>query len=108
MRWACLLLPQLAIDGVLRRRAGACADPEENLETRANGTPLALLAGPAQRRLLHSVTPAARALGLRPGLSLAAAQALAAGFETAEYDPDDARHWRDFLAAWAYGFSSQV
>ena len=32
---------------------------------------IALVEGPAQRRTLHSVTPAARMLGLRPGLSLA-------------------------------------
>ena len=103
MRWACLLLPQLAIDGVLRRRT--CSDAQAGAAER---TPLALLTGPAQRRVLHAVTPAARAQGLRPGLSLAAAQALSAGFETAEHDPDDVQRWRDFLAAWAYGFSSQV
>ncbi|GAB3384725.1 Y-family DNA polymerase [Lysobacter fragariae] len=95
MRWACLLLPQLAIDGVLRRHQ----DPD---------APLALISGPAQRRVLHAINPAARALGLRPGLSLAAAQALSSAFATIEYDPLDANRWRQFLAAWAYRFSSQV
>ncbi|HEY0660730.1 MAG TPA: DNA polymerase Y family protein [Lysobacter sp.] len=95
MRWACLLLPQLALDGVLRRHPA----PE---------APLVLVSGPAQRRVLYAVNPAARTLGLRPGLSLAAAQALASGFATVEHDPDDAERWRQLLAAWAYRFSSQV
>jgi len=95
MRWACLLLPQLALDGVLRR----CPTPD---------APLVLLDGPAQQRVLHAVNPAARALGLRPGLSFAAAQALSSDFATVEYDPAEADHSRQLLAAWAYRFSSQV
>ncbi|KAF1720077.1 Y-family DNA polymerase [Pseudoxanthomonas wuyuanensis] len=95
MRWACILLPQLALDGVLRRQPDPAA-------------PLALIAGTPQRRVLHAVNPAARALGLRPGMSLSAAQVLAQGFATAEYQPGDARRWHDFLAAWAYRFSSLV
>ena len=95
MRWACLLLPQLAIDGVLRRHP----DPD---------APLALISGPAQRRVLHAVNPAARALGLRPGMPLAAAQALSSIFATVEYDPLEAGRWQQLLAAWAYRFSSQV
>ncbi len=95
MRWACILLPQLALDGVLRRRA----DPE---------APLALVSGARQRRLLHVVNPAARALGWRRGMALAAAQALAQGVETLDYDPGEEARWHRFLAAWAYRFSSQV
>jgi protein ImuB len=95
MRWACLLLPQLAIDGVLRRHPNPDA-------------PLVLISGPVQRRLLHAVNPAARTLGLRPGMLLAAAQALGGDFATIEHDPPDAERWRQFLAAWAYRFSSQV
>lgn len=38
MRWACILFPQFALDGVLRNRP----DPDE---------PLALLSGPSQRRI---------------------------------------------------------
>ena len=74
MQWACLLLPQLAMDGVLRRLEA----PDD--------AAIALVEGPAQRRVLHSVTPAARALGLRPGLSLAAAQALSARFKAIDHD----------------------
>src|SRR5690606_24517232 len=95
MRWACILLPQLALDGVLRR----CADPD---------APLALVAGAPQRRVLHAVNPAARALGLRRGMSLAAAQALAGSFAIIEHDPHEEARWHRFLAAWAYRFSSQV
>lgn len=95
MRWACLLLPQLAIDGVLRRHSDPTA-------------PLALVSGPAQRRVLHAVNPAARALGLRTGMPLAAAQALGGRFAMVEHDPHAAERWRQFLAAWAYRFSSMV
>jgi len=95
MRWACILLPQLALDGVLRR----CADPD---------APLVLVAGSQQRRVLHAVNPAARVLGLRRGMALTAAQALARGFATVDHDPNDEARWHRFLAAWAYRFSSQV
>ena len=96
MQWACVFLPQLAMDGVLRRIEAPDA------------AAIALVEGPVQRRTLHSVTPAARMLGLRPGLSLAAAQALSTRFQAIEHDPDDVDRWRNLLAAWAYGFSSQV
>ncbi|MBH3338357.1 DNA polymerase Y family protein [Pseudomonas mendocina] len=95
MLWACILLPQLAMDGVQRHRA----NPDE---------PLALLTGSPQRRVLQAVNPAARALGLKPGQSLTAAQALTRGFASAEYDLAAIERWQQFLAAWAYGFSAQV
>ena len=59
MRWACLLLPHLAMDAVLR------AHPEPK-------RPLVLVAGPAQRRELHAVSPAAAVLGLRRGMLVSA------------------------------------
>ena len=95
MLWACILLPQLAMDGVLRQRADAQA-------------PLALLAGPPQRRVLQAVNPAARALGLKPGQTLSAAQALSHDFATADYDLAAIERCQQLLAAWAYGFSAQV
>jgi len=95
MLWACVLLPQLALDGVMRRRA----EPEK---------PLALISGPAQRRVLQTVNAAARELGLRAGQSLTAAHAMTRGFETVEYDPKQTEHWHRLLAAWAYRFSSHV
>ncbi|MCE7031576.1 DNA polymerase Y family protein [Lysobacter sp. GX 14042] len=95
MLWACILLPQLALDGVLRRHP----DP---------GAPLALVDGPVQRRVLRAVNPAARAAGLRAGQSLGAAQALCSRFAAVAHDPAEVERWHDFLAAWAYRYSSLV
>lgn len=95
MRWACILFPQLALDGVLRGR--------ENPQA-----PLALIAGAQQRRILQTVTPAARELGLRPGMTLTAAKALTDGFVMVDYDLQQIERWHRLLAAWAYRFSSHV
>ncbi|WP_025856173.1 DNA polymerase Y family protein [Pseudomonas sp. CHM02] len=95
MRWVCIVFPQLALDGVLR------VHPEP-------AQPLVLLAGTPQRRVLQAVNDAARALGLRPGQSLTAAHALVKTFACAEYDPAEIERHQQFLAAWAYQFSSQV
>ena len=95
MRWVCIVFPQLALDGVQRLHP----DPAQ---------PLALLAGTPQRRVLQTVNDAARALGLRSGQSLTAAHALVKTFTCAEYDPVEIERWQQFLAAWAYRFSSQV
>lgn len=95
MRWVCIVFPQLALDGVQRLHP----DPAQ---------PLALLAGTPQRRVLQTVNDAARALGLRSGQSLTAAHALVKTFTSAEYDPVEIERWQQFLAAWAYRFSSQV
>ncbi|HEX7814441.1 DNA polymerase Y family protein [Dyella sp.] len=95
MLWACILFPQLALDGVVRRHAS----PDE---------PLALIAGPAQRRVLRSVNEAARAQGLRAGQALAVAQAIGARFHAIDYAAADAQRWHDFLAAWAYRYGSLV
>ncbi|MEO5565169.1 MAG: DNA polymerase Y family protein [Luteimonas sp.] len=95
MLWACIHLPQLALDGVLRQHQR----PEQ---------PLVLVTGPAQRRVLAAVNPAAARAGLHPGQALAAAHAVLAEFATVEYDAAEVARWRDFLAAWAYRYSSQV
>lgn len=115
MRWACILLPHLALDGV--RRGCASVGGAGMFATGIDGDadagsdaslPLVLVSGPAQRRVLHAVDPAARALGLRPGMPLAAAQALTQAFAAMEYEPEAEARWLRFLAAWAYRFSSQV
>jgi protein ImuB len=100
--WACIHLPRLALDGVLRHRH-ACADAGADADS-----PLVLVTGPAQKRVLAAVNPAAARAGLHEGQSLAAAHALLAGFATVEHDPGAVARWRDFLAAWAYRYSSRV
>jgi protein ImuB len=95
MLWACIHLPSLALDGVLRRHP----QPE---------CPLVLVTGPVQRRVLAAANPAAARHGLHAGQALAAAHALLADFAMVDYDAADLARWRDFLAAWAYRYSSQV
>lgn len=95
MLWAAIFLPQLALDGVLRRHP-------------APDAPLALITGPAQRRTLLAVNPAAAAAGLRPGLGLNAAHALLPQFECHDYDAAAAARLQQLLAAWAYRYSSLV
>jgi protein ImuB len=95
MLWACVLLPNLALDGVLRRRPPSDA-------------PLVLVSGPAQARSVFAVNAAARAAGLQRGQRLAAAQALLDRFEMIEHDPEASTRWHHFLAAWAYRYSSEV
>ncbi|WP_266170616.1 Y-family DNA polymerase [Dyella subtropica] len=95
MLWACVLLPHLALDGVLRRRPSSDA-------------PLALVTGSAQARTIFAANAPARAAGLRAGQRLSAAQALLSQFETIEHDPEAVKRWHRFLAAWAYRYSSEV
>lgn len=95
MLWACVLLPHLALDGALRRHP----QPDR---------PLALVSGPAQRRVLAAVNATARRHGLQRGQGLGAAQALLPGLTTLEYDERAIAQHRQLLAAWAYRYSSQV
>ncbi len=95
MLWACILLPQLALDSVLRR----LPDPAR---------PLALVSGPAHLRCLHAVNASAAAAGLSPGMRLSAAHALLADVATVEHDAQAEARWHRFLAAWAYRHSSLV
>lgn len=95
MLWACIVLPQLALDAVLRR-------------TPDSARPLALVSGPAQLRSLHAVNDAAAQAGLKPGMRLSAAHALMADVALIEHDPAADVRWQRFLAAWAYRHSSQV
>jgi len=95
MLWACIALPQLALDAVLRRSA----DPSR---------PLALVSGPAHLRHLHAVNDAAAHAGLKPGMRLSAAHALLSDVALVEHDPLADERWQRFLAAWAYRHSSQV
>ena len=95
MSWACIWLPQLALDSVLRRHR----EPDQ---------PLAIVGGHPQRRELVAVNGAAARTGLRAGQRMALAQAMVRDFAVVEHDPRDAERWQRFLAAWAYRYSSQV
>ncbi|MGY3039867.1 protein ImuB [Rhodanobacter sp. TND4EL1] len=94
MLWACILLPRLALDGVLRRRPGE--------------GPLVLVAGAANARTIVAANASAREAGLRVGQRLNAAQALLAHFEALPYEPELVDRWHHFLAAVAYRYSSEV
>jgi protein ImuB len=95
MLWACISLPHLALDGVLRQRADARA-------------PLVLIDGPPHARVLIDVNETAAHAGLRAGQALTAARALLAEFEAVPFDAKEAGHWHRFLAAVAYRYSSEV
>ena len=95
MLWACVLLPQLALDAVLRR----LPDPD---------APLALVGGAVQLRTLQAVNASAAQAGLRAGMRLTAAHALLPEFAMVEHDPSAEARWQRFLAAWAYRHSSLV
>jgi Nucleotidyltransferase/DNA polymerase involved in DNA repair len=94
MLWACITLPSLALDGILRRR------PTDD--------PLVLIDGPVNARTIVSANDAARAAGLHVGQRLSAAQALLSHFEALPYDRDSVARWHQFLAAAAYRYSSEV
>lgn len=95
MLWACISLPNLALDGLLRQRADAHA-------------PLALVDGLPRARVLIDVNEAAARAGLRAGQTLTAARALLGQFEAVPGDPAAVEHSHHFLAAVAYRYSSEV
>lgn len=95
MLWACIVLPHLALDSVLRRHP----EPDK---------PLALVGGHPQRRELIAVNAAGAQAGLRAGQRLTLAQAITRHFAAVDHDPAEAERWQRFLAAWAYRYSSQV
>jgi protein ImuB len=94
MLWACILLPHLALDGILRRRA--------------SDDPLVLVDGAVNARSIVAVNASARDAGLRIGQRLTAAHALLARFDALPHDPQAADRWQRFLAAVAYRYSSEV
>ncbi|MBN8737768.1 MAG: DNA polymerase Y family protein [Xanthomonadales bacterium] len=95
MQWACISFPQLALDDVLRRRSDAPA-------------PLVLFEGAGSRARVYAANTAARHHGLSAGQSLTAARALYPRVNAVEYDAAAVERCHDFLAAWAYRYSSQV
>lgn len=95
MLWAALYLPQRALDAVLRRQP----DPH---------SPLLLVDGPPQRRVVHSANAAAQAAGVQAGQALAAAQVLCPQVRVLAHDAQAAAQLLELLAAWAYRYTSQV
>jgi protein ImuB len=94
MLWACIVLPHLALDGVLRR------NPQSG--------PLVLVDGPVNARRIVSANREAREAGLHVGQRLSAAQALLTRFDAVPYDRQAVDRWHRFLAAVAYRYSSEV
>jgi protein ImuB len=94
MLWACIYLPHLAMDGILRRR------PTKG--------PLVLVDGSVNARTIVSANDTARAAGLHVGQRLSAAQALLSQFDAIPYDRESVERWHQFLAAVAYRYSSEV
>lgn len=95
MQWACISFPQLALDDVLRRRADHAA-------------PLVLFEGTGSRARVQAANAAAQHHGLYAGQSLTAARALYPRVNAIEHDAASVERSHDFLAAWAYRYSSQV
>lgn len=95
MQWAAILLPDLALDAV--RRSGA--DPD---------SPIALIDGPPQRRIVKSRSLRAREAGVHAGQALAAARALLPNLIALPDDPRRTEGLRDLIVAWAYGYSGDV
>ena len=95
MLWAGIVLPQLALDGVLRHHP----DPAH---------PLALVTGPSQQRLIAAVNSQAGEMGVRPGMDIPTARALVSQLELYQHDAAQAARLLQFLAAWAYRYSSLV
>jgi protein ImuB len=95
MQWACISFPQLALDDVLRQRSDGAA-------------PLVLFEGSGSRARLCAANAAAQHHGLHTGQSLTAARALYPRVNAVEHYPAAAERCHDFLAAWAYRYSSQV
>ncbi len=92
--WACLALPQLALETAFR-------DSDDV-------APRALVDGPANRPLVRQADARAAAAGVRPGLVLAGARALLPELAVRRHDPAQVEAALQRLAAKAYGFSSQV
>lgn len=87
-----LYLPNWPIDR-LRRSLGDGAPPPE--------APIVLIGREKRRRVLTACNPAARALGLRPGLAAAQAHALVPDLHPLKADPDADAAALERLAHWA-------
>lgn len=103
--WCALLLPDLPLDAERRHRRST-ADPS-TAGPDVDAAPFALTDGPQQRRI-QAANAAARALGVRAGQAVASAQLQCPGLVLAPHQPRRDAALREWLAAYAYGFSAEV
>jgi protein ImuB len=94
--WLALQFPHLALDLLTRGNS------------RPRDLPLAVSDGDARRPLILDTNPAARRLGIRPGLPVSAALSLAGALQVSVRDRLAEHAALDRLAAWAYQYSSAV
>ncbi len=94
--WLAIELPHLALDLLTRGQP-----PGRDL-------PLAVSDGGTQRPLIHDANPAARRLGVRPGMAVSAARGLAGALQAPERDPAAEARALERLAAWSHQYSSLV
>ncbi len=92
-----LWLPRFATARLRRRNDGGGAPDGRR--------PFALVHGEGGAQRLYAVDAVAEGAGLRPGLPLAEARALAPGLASAPADPDADRHALGRLAAWCGRYS---
>ncbi|HEU0198239.1 MAG TPA: DNA polymerase Y family protein [Nevskiaceae bacterium] len=95
MLWACILLPTLALDSVLRKQPPLAR-------------PFALVDGTPQRRILAAVDSLARQRGLHIGQRLVEAETLCSDLLTAPFDAAEQRRNLELVATWAYRYSSDI
>ncbi|HQY48655.1 MAG TPA: DNA polymerase Y family protein, partial [Usitatibacteraceae bacterium] len=94
MLWVALELPALPLQLVERAQAAPL--------------PLVIGEGPAQRPVVACANAAARALGVREGMAVAAARALAGDLKCVDRDPAAERQSLERLAGWAAQFTPAV
>lgn len=95
MLWLALHLPHLALDLFHSGRP-------------VSEAPLVITEGPESRPRVHARNRAAARLGIRPGMPLAAAQALSGALRVYPRAPEQERAALEGLAAWAQQFTPLV
>lgn len=99
MLWACLALPQLPLEVAFR------GDPDQ---ASPDHCPRLLYSEVGQRVVVVQADSAAMAAGIHPGQNLGAARALLPAVRAKPRQSAAEHVVHETLAAWAYGFSSQV
>lgn len=94
MLWACIQFPEISLDAL-----------HTDVDARA---PCAVIDGPSNRRRIEFANAAARAIGVRRGQPVAAAQALCRSLSAWPRDHAAESARLESLADWAYRFSTEV